>query len=34
MTCKEQDKILNDKIESNVNQYKVDRCRNISFFEW
>ena len=25
MTRKEQDKILNDKIESNVNQYKVDR---------
>ena len=24
MTRKEQDKILNDKIESNVNQYKVD----------
>ena len=25
MTCKEQNKILDDKIESNVNQYKVDR---------
>ena len=25
MTRKEQNKILNDKIESNVNQYKVDR---------
>ena len=25
MTRKEQIKILNDKIESNVNQYKVDR---------
>ena len=25
MTCKEQNKILNDKIESNINQYKVDR---------
>ena len=25
MTCKEQNKILNNKIESNVNQYKVDR---------
>ena len=25
MTCKEQSKILNDKIESNINQYKVDR---------
>ena len=25
MTCKEQDKILDAKIESNVNQYKVDR---------
>ena len=24
MTRKEQNKILNDKIESNVNQYKVD----------
>ena len=25
MTCREQNKILDDKIESNVNQYKVDR---------
>ena len=25
MTCKEQNKILDDQIESNVNQYKVDR---------
>ena len=25
MTCKKQNKILNDKIEYNVNQYKVDR---------
>ena len=25
MTCKEQNKILVDKIESNINQYKVDR---------
>ena len=25
MTHKEQNKILDDKIESNVNQYKVDR---------
>ena len=25
MTCKKQDKILDAKIESNVNQYKVDR---------
>ena len=25
MTCNEQNKILNDKIESNINQYKVDR---------
>ena len=25
MTCKEQNKILNAKIESNINQYKVDR---------
>ena len=35
MTRKDQIKILNDKIKSNTNQYKVDRlkCRNISFFE-
>ena len=33
MTRKEQNKILDDKIESNVNQYKVDRV-NVSFFEW
>ena len=25
MTCKEQNKILDNKIESNINQYKVDR---------
>ena len=25
MTCKEQNKILDDKIESNANQYKIDR---------
>ena len=25
MTCKEQSKILDNKIESNINQYKVDR---------
>ena len=25
MTRKEQNKILNDKIESNISQYKVDR---------
>ena len=25
MTCKEQNKILDDKIESNINQYKIDR---------
>ena len=25
MTCKEQNKILDAKIDSNVNQYKVDR---------
>ena len=25
MTCKEQNKILDEKIESNINQYKVDR---------
>ena len=36
MTRKEQNKILDAKIESNVNQYKVDRneSRNISLFEW
>ena len=33
MTRKEQNKILDAKIESNVNQYKVDRL-NISLFEW
>ena len=27
MTCKEQNKILNDKTVSNVNQYKVDRLK-------
>ena len=27
MTRKEQNKILDDKIESNVNQYKVDRLK-------
>ena len=33
MTHKEQNKILNDKIESNVNQYKVDRLNaEISVF--
>ena len=25
MICKEQNKILNDKIESSNNQYKIDR---------
>ena len=25
MTCKEQNKIIDDKIESKINQYKVDR---------
>ena len=25
MTRKDQNKILNDKVESNINQYKVDR---------
>ena len=25
MACKEQNKILDDKIESNSNQYKIDR---------
>ena len=36
MTRKEQNKILDNKIESNVNQYKVDRLNaEISaFFEW
>ena len=35
MTRNEQNKILDAKIESNVNQYKVDRmnARNISFFK-
>ena len=28
MTCKEQIKILDDKIESNVNQYKIDRLNS------
>ena len=41
MTRKDQNKILDNKIESNINQYKVDRLnaeisafssRNISFF--
>ena len=33
MTRKEQNKILDDKIESNVNQYKVDRLnKEISAF--
>ena len=33
MTCKEQNKILDNKIESNVNQYKVDRLNaDISAF--
>ena len=27
MTCEEQNKILDDKIESNVSQYKVDRLK-------
>ena len=36
MTRKEQNKILDDKIKSNANQYKVDRLRlrYISCFEW
>ena len=36
MTRNEQNKILDAKIGSNVNQYKVDRlnCRNISIFKW
>ena len=34
MTRKEQNKILDAKIESSINQYKVDvKCRNISLFE-
>ena len=33
MTRKEQNKILDDKIESNVNQYKVDRLNAEIFFE-
>ena len=33
MTCKEQNEILDDKIESNINQYKVDRLNaEISVF--
>ena len=33
MTCKEQNKILDDKIESNINHYKVDRLNaDISAF--
>ena len=27
MTCKDQIKIVNDKIESNTNQYKADRLK-------
>ena len=34
MTRKEQNKILDAKIESNFNQHKVDKCRNISLFKW
>ena len=39
MNRKEQIKILDNKIESNINQYKINiirqiKCRNISFFEW
>ena len=33
MTRKEQNKILDDKIESNVNQYKVDRL-NTEISAW
>ena len=33
MTCKEQNEILDDKMESNINQYKVDRLNaEISVF--
>ena len=36
MTCKDQIKILDDKIKSNTSQYKVDRLNAefIRFFEW
>ena len=34
MTRKEQNKIVDANIESNVNQYKVDEYRNISLFKW
>ena len=35
MTHKELNKILDDKIEYNVTQYKVEiKYRNITFFEW
>ena len=33
MTPKEQNKILDDKIESNVNQYKVDRLDKYEFLK-
>ena len=34
MTREDQIKLLNNKIESNTNQYKLDIQTNISFFEW
>ena len=35
MTRKEQNKILDDKIISNVNQFKVDRLNaELSIIEW
>ena len=33
MTRNEQHKILDDKTESNINQYNVDRL-NVSLFKW
>ena len=33
MTHKEQNKILHDKIESNINQYKVDYRLEINILE-
>ena len=32
MTCKDQIKILNDKTESNTNQYKVDKMQKYQLF--
>ena len=33
MTGKEQNKILNDKIESNNNQYKIDRLNALMKYQ-